>query len=187
LGAWGPATLCSLVEEPIYAHICWGLDALYGTTCICISRSLRWFKLLRVALSSWVALSSQVSSRLWSCLRLNMKWMMSLIKNVVYVWWWCCSCLMMMFDDDVVHVWWWCLIMMMMFDFDDDVWRWCCSCLIMMMMFDDDVVYVWWWCLTMMLFRIDDDVDYDLFMTVEYEVVMIRCYVIYDMLICELW
>jgi hypothetical protein len=45
---------------------------------------------------------------------------------------------------------------MMMFDFDDDVWRWCCSCL------------------TMMLFRIDDDVDYDLFMMVEYEVVMIK-------------
>lgn len=37
----------------------------------------------------------------------------------------------------------------------------------------------------MMLFRIDDDVDYDLFMMVGYEVVMVRCYVIYDMLICE--
>jgi hypothetical protein len=43
------AALCSQVEEPIYAHLCWGLDAPNGTTSICISRSLRWYKLLRVA------------------------------------------------------------------------------------------------------------------------------------------
>jgi hypothetical protein len=106
---------------------------------------------------------------------------------------------MMMFDyDDDVWLWWCCLCLMMMFDYDDDVWRWRCLWLMMMFDYDDDVltmmlfmfdddVWLWWWCLTMMLFMIDDDVDYDLFMMVEYEVVMIRYYVIYDKMLCDLW
>jgi hypothetical protein len=51
--------LLTFVEEPIYAHICWGFDALNGTTCICISRS---FTMTKDVKSCIVKLSHIVES-----------------------------------------------------------------------------------------------------------------------------